>query len=105
MNIHRAARLPVHRGPAAWNAILPAETPSPPLEGDIHVDVAIIGGGFAGLSAARRLRQQDAGLKVAVVSRGHGRRSVENLEVTPRSDPAQSGDEPATDPALPPTVD
>ena len=70
MNIHRAARLPVHRGPAAWNAILPAETPSPPLEGDIHVDVAIIGGGVARLAAARRLRPHDAGLKVAVLEAG-----------------------------------
>src|SRR5690606_25818116 len=60
----------VHRGPAAWNALLPAETPAPPLEGDIGVDVAIVGGGFAGLSAARRLRQHDPGLKVAVLEAG-----------------------------------
>lgn len=34
------------------------------------------------------------GLKVAVVSRGHGRTSTGCLEVRPGSDPAESGDEP-----------
>ena len=68
MNLHQAERLPVHRGPAAWNAILPVQPPSsPPLEGDIRVDVAIVGGGFAGLSAAKRLRQHDPKLRIAVL--------------------------------------
>lgn len=70
MTVHKAERLPVQRGPAAWNAILPAQTSSAPLEGYIRVDVAIIGGGFAGLSAARRLRQHDANLRVAVLEAG-----------------------------------
>jgi tetraacyldisaccharide 4'-kinase len=64
------------------------------------VPVVVIGNVVAGgagktpvvMAVAERL--SSTGLKVAVVSRGHGRRSVENLEVTPRSDPAQSGDEP-----------
>ena len=42
MNMHQAERLPVHQGPAAWNAILPARPPSVPLEGDVKVDVAIV---------------------------------------------------------------
>lgn len=65
--MHKAERLPVHRGPAAWNSILPAEPDSPQLEGDISVDVAIVGGGFAGLSAARRLRLNDPQIRVAVL--------------------------------------
>jgi len=53
----RAHRLPVHRGPAAWSAILPPRTPAPPLEGTHTADFTVIGAGFGGLSAARRLRQ------------------------------------------------
>lgn len=65
--MHKAERLPVQRGPAAWNAILPAQAASAPLDGDVRADVAIVGGGFAGLSAARRLRLLDPSLRVAVL--------------------------------------
>lgn len=42
----------MHRGPAAWSAILPVQpAPMPlPLSGDQTFDVAIIGEGFAGLA-------------------------------------------------------
>lgn len=70
MTMHKAERLPIQRGPAAWNAILPARAASAPLDGDVQVDVAIVGGGFAGLSAARRLRQLDDTLRVAVLEAG-----------------------------------
>jgi glycine/D-amino acid oxidase-like deaminating enzyme len=62
-----ARRTPVHKGTAAWSAILPGQPAPVPLPGDRTVDVAIIGGGFAGLAAARRLRQLDQTLKVAVL--------------------------------------
>lgn len=65
-----AERLPVHRGPAAWSAILPDQPPPERLEGDLAVDVAIVGSGFAGLSAARRLRQIDPKIRVAVLDAG-----------------------------------
>ena len=48
---------PSDPGPAAWNAILPPQEPPSPLEGARRADWLVIGGGFAGLSAARRLRQ------------------------------------------------
>lgn len=67
MTSFTARRTPVHKGPAAWSAILPGQPAALPLPGDVLVDVAIIGGGFAGLSAARRLRQIDPRLKVAVL--------------------------------------
>lgn len=67
MNTHQARRKPVHRGPAAWSVILPGQPSPVPLPGDQTVDVAVIGGGFAGLAAARRLRQIDTGLTVAVL--------------------------------------
>ncbi|MDP3195382.1 FAD-binding oxidoreductase [Tabrizicola sp.] len=62
-----ARRTPVHKGPAAWSTILPGQPAPVPLPGDQIVDVAIIGGGFAGLAAARRFRQLDPTLKIAVL--------------------------------------
>jgi glycine/D-amino acid oxidase-like deaminating enzyme len=67
VKMHKAERLPIQRGPAAWNAILPRQAGSVSLDGDVTVDVAIVGGGFAGLSAARRLRQLDPSIRVAVL--------------------------------------
>ena len=70
MTLRTARRTPVHKGPAAWSAILPGQPAPMLLPGDRTVDVAIVGGGFAGLSAARRLRQIDPALKVAVLEAG-----------------------------------
>ena len=47
-----------------WNATAPASA-FPALEGDIEADVAIVGGGIVGVTAARILK--DRGLKVALV--------------------------------------
>jgi len=47
-----------------WLATAP-ETDYDPLDGDRRVDVAVVGGGIAGLTAALNL--QDAGLEVAVI--------------------------------------
>ncbi len=41
--------------------------PGPPLEGDRRVDVAIVGGGFAGLWAAYHLKRTGPSLDIAVV--------------------------------------
>ena len=41
--------------------------PGPPLAGDIDVDVAIIGGGFTGLSSAYHLKKADPNLKIALL--------------------------------------
>lgn len=54
-----------YRTKSFWLGTAPYE-PSPPLEGDITVDVAIVGGGFTGLSAALHLREAQA-LDVAVL--------------------------------------
>jgi glycine/D-amino acid oxidase-like deaminating enzyme len=64
---YTAKRTPVHKGQAAWSAILPGQPAPVSLAGDASVDVAIVGGGFAGLAAARRLRELDPTLKVAVI--------------------------------------
>ena len=65
-----ANRLPVHRGSAAWNAILEPQSDPEPLEADRTADVVIVGAGFAGLSAARRLMQVDPSLNVVVLEAG-----------------------------------
>lgn len=67
MTTHEARRIPVFTGPAGWAAILPPVAPRPPLAGATGCDVAIVGAGFAGLSAARRLHQIDPGLSVAII--------------------------------------
>ena len=70
MTAYTAKRLPRQTGPAGWNAILPPQTSLPRLEQNISADVTIVGGGFAGLSAARRLRQLDPALKVVLLEAG-----------------------------------
>jgi glycine/D-amino acid oxidase-like deaminating enzyme len=50
-------RLPVDPGPAAWNAILPSQSEYPVFEGTQTADWVVVGGGFAGMAAARRLSQ------------------------------------------------
>jgi len=41
--------------------------PGGPLKGDINVDVAIIGGGFTGLSSAYFLKKAEPGMKIALL--------------------------------------
>ena len=67
MTVHQASRIPVFNGPAGWAAILPPAPPRARLEGQAGCDIAIIGGGFAGLSAARRLKQIDPRLDIAIL--------------------------------------
>ncbi len=67
---YRARHLPVQRGLAAWNAILEAAPLPVILEGNATADIVIVGGGFAGLSAARRLLQLDPSLKVTLLEAG-----------------------------------
>ncbi len=65
-----AKRLPKHAGRAAWNAILGPQGAPNVLENDKSCDVAIIGGGFAGLSAARRYSQLNRGARIVVLEAG-----------------------------------
>ncbi len=50
-------RQPYDPGPAAWNSILPEAPQYPHLEENRTADWVVIGAGFAGLAAAKRLRQ------------------------------------------------
>ncbi|WP_435258141.1 NAD(P)/FAD-dependent oxidoreductase [Thioclava sp. FR2] len=67
MSAYHARRTPQHKGPAAWSAILPGQAAPVSLDGDLTVDFALIGAGFAGLSAARRLHQLAPGARIAVL--------------------------------------
>ena len=50
-------RLPKDPGPAAWNDILPAAADAHVLNERVEADWLVIGAGYAGLSATRRLSQ------------------------------------------------
>ena len=53
--------------PSLWLDTYGSYTPEPPLQGDITVDVAIIGGGFTGLATAHELKRAEPSLRVAVL--------------------------------------
>lgn len=65
-----ASALPRQPCVSGWVALLPPRRPKPALEERISADVVVIGAGFAGLAAARRLTQLDPGLGVAVLEAG-----------------------------------
>ncbi len=50
-----------------WLAAYGAYTPNPPVQGELEVDVAIVGGGFTGLSTAYHLRKYEPSMRVAVL--------------------------------------
>ncbi|MDJ0614419.1 MAG: FAD-binding oxidoreductase [Rhizobiaceae bacterium] len=60
-------RLPVETGSAAWNELLEPAAPAVSLASDIVADYLIIGAGFAGLAAARRLTQLDTNARIVVL--------------------------------------
>ncbi len=70
MTAYTAKRLPVQRGPAAWNTILGPQAAPEMLRADLTADFVIVGGGFAGLSAARRLTQLQPDAHVVVLEAG-----------------------------------
>ena len=60
-------RLPVETGRSGWEALSARGFPSRSLMEDITADWLIVGAGFGGLSAAKRLLQQCPGDKVVVL--------------------------------------
>ncbi|AYG62580.1 NAD(P)/FAD-dependent oxidoreductase [Rhizobium jaguaris] len=60
-------RLPAENGRSGWEAISKRSFPARTLEGNVTADWLIIGAGFAGLSAARRLLQLRPDDKIVVL--------------------------------------
>ena len=56
-----------HRSLWLEEALSPGETPAPPLEGAARADVAIMGGGYAGLWTAIRIKQREPSCDVVVL--------------------------------------
>ena len=68
--VFKTSQLPKQPGVSGWVAMLPARAGQPSLKEEITADIAVIGAGFAGLSAARRLSQIDPTLRIAVLEAG-----------------------------------
>jgi len=56
-----------HRDKSFWLETYGDYSPNPALQGDVKADIAIIGGGFTGLSTAYNLRKADPGLVIVVL--------------------------------------
>jgi len=53
----KVKKQPYDPGPAAWNSILPDAPQYPQLDKNINADWVVVGAGFAGLAAAKRLQE------------------------------------------------
>jgi glycine/D-amino acid oxidase-like deaminating enzyme len=63
----RITTLPNDVGPNGWSLILPPRPATPPLQGNIHAEWAVIGAGFAGLAASRRLAENRPDDRIVLV--------------------------------------
>jgi len=68
---HATRRLPLNDKTNAWNTILPERTPQPSVSSDVHADWLVIGAGYAGLAAARRLAEHCPEQRIVVVEAGN----------------------------------
>ena len=63
----RTRRLPPEDDVCGWSALLPPPPPPRRLHGAVRADCAVIGAGFTGLAAARRLAELRSDWRIAVV--------------------------------------
>jgi len=63
-------RLPADDRTNGWSALLPARTPRAPLQENWEVDWLVVGGGYAGIAAARQLARQQPRASIALVEAG-----------------------------------
>lgn len=67
MDAMRIRKLPNDDRSNGWSAILPPRAEKPPLDGEVRADWVVVGAGFAGLAAARRLAENRPGDRVVLV--------------------------------------
>lgn len=58
---------PKYTNLCGWNAMLPARTPRTALSEDITADYAVVGAGYTGVAAARRLLELDPQARIALI--------------------------------------
>ena len=63
-------RLPQDDKTNGWSAILPERKPRAALKADIKADWLVLGAGYAGLAAARRLAENCPDEKIAIIEAG-----------------------------------
>ena len=63
-------RQPVNDSTNAWNTILTPRVPAPSLNENINADWLVIGAGYAGLAAARRLAENNPQQSIALLDAG-----------------------------------
>jgi glycine/D-amino acid oxidase-like deaminating enzyme len=61
-----SSTFPNYPDSCGWNALLPARTARPRATGAIAVKYAVVGAGYTGLAAARRLSELDPGADIAI---------------------------------------
>lgn len=70
MSTRLVSHLPVNDNGNGWSRILPSRTPKPSLAADIDVDWIVVGAGYAGLAAARRLAENRPDDTIALIEAG-----------------------------------
>ena len=63
-------RLPVVDRTNGWSGILPSRKPKPSLVGEVAADWIVLGAGYAGLAAARRLAENCPDQRIALIDAG-----------------------------------
>ncbi len=76
-----------------WTALLPPRTPKPPATGEITAKYAVVGAGYTGVAAARRLAELDPSAEIIVLeatTAGEGSAARNSGFVSPRDIPAST---------------
>lgn len=58
---------PIYTQPCGWNALLPSREVHPPATGQLTVQYAVVGAGFTGMAAARRLCKLNPNADVVMI--------------------------------------
>lgn len=66
----RIKRLPIDDTSNGWSGILPNREPKPSIVGDVSADWVVLGAGYAGLAAARRLAENCPDQQIALIDAG-----------------------------------